>query len=379
MVCKSPREGALETQVRRYPQSYRRRLRKLAGISSRLGDLLWSFPGAAFALVSGHATPEVRGRGVALVKNGSGLEELAATLGLPLWLRRVQPEAYTEPLGDLPDGPDFNREIVNFIPDTDEGVAMWLKWLSFANASCNSQFALWIARQRIYGPVGDVVGTPVLPLAAYAWFSNQECGPARGLIRRPWRRNIGLAKAIDETIQWVDRIAMEFTVKPRRRGPGRYSGRGITGYQVQPLITRQALIEEGRVMNHCVASYASMVANGECLIFSIRHGNLRVATVEVRPRSRKRPNFAVVQLQGPGNSPVSQELRKAVNEWVDRSRGDFAKDMHLGSEPPISAKQWQRIWQPFANAKARFALPAERASLYRLRHDANQLEHLLRS
>ena len=76
------RPCALETQIKRYHRSYRRRLRKLVRHSSRLGDLAYTFPAAAFALVSGRATPDRRGEAVRMVIDGRSLKDVAAILDL---------------------------------------------------------------------------------------------------------------------------------------------------------------------------------------------------------------------------------------------------------------------------------------------------------
>ena len=51
-----------------------------------------------------------------MVKEGRDLKRVARVLGLPLWTRRLPPEAFRAPFGDLPDGEVFNRKIVNLIP-----------------------------------------------------------------------------------------------------------------------------------------------------------------------------------------------------------------------------------------------------------------------
>ena len=144
------RERVIEKQIKRYAKGYQRRLRKLVKTSSRLGDLLYSFPAAAFAVVSGYGDHNRRGEAVVLVKDGADLRSVAVVLGLPTWTRRLPPEAFTEPLGNLPDNEAFNRKIVNFIPKEPAATAMWLNWLQAARAGCHEDFALWLAAQKIY-------------------------------------------------------------------------------------------------------------------------------------------------------------------------------------------------------------------------------------
>src|SRR5262249_31405214 len=155
----------LESQIRRFPRSFRRRLRKLVRGSSRLGDLLYSFPGLAFVLAAGGRPHVARGRAVELVKEGQSLSKVASALDLPLWMRRLPPEAFSEPFGMVPGNEAFGRRIVNEIPDKPDITAMWLRWVLFGAEACGEGFALWLAKQRIY-QAEDADRVPLLPLAA---------------------------------------------------------------------------------------------------------------------------------------------------------------------------------------------------------------------
>src|SRR5215472_16584616 len=92
----------LESQIRRFPRGFRRRLRKLVRGSSRLGDLLYTFPGLAFILAAGGRPHEARGQAVKLVKDGQSLAGAASAVDLPIWMKRLPPEAFSEPLETVP-------------------------------------------------------------------------------------------------------------------------------------------------------------------------------------------------------------------------------------------------------------------------------------
>ncbi|NJM34459.1 MAG: hypothetical protein HC850_06820 [Rhodomicrobium sp.] len=91
----------IETRLRRFPRGYQRRLRKLVKGSRALKELLYSFPGAAFVLAARSRSPEAQALGLKLVKAGRPLREVAHALDVPMWLRRLPPEAYTAPFGHL--------------------------------------------------------------------------------------------------------------------------------------------------------------------------------------------------------------------------------------------------------------------------------------
>ena len=79
---------------------------------------------------------------------------------------------------------------------------------------------------------------------------------------------------------------------------------GRRAYEVVELLTAQELLEEGRVMNHCVASYANACASGRSSIWSLRKriesGRVvRLATVEVRSGGRHdRPGEEAIEQAG---------------------------------------------------------------------------------
>ncbi len=188
-------------RIRRFPRGYRRRLRKLVRGSKPLADLLYTFPGAAFVFAAPCRAAATLTEARLRLDGGRSLAEVAAALGLPMWLRRLPPEAFAAPLGTLPDAADFGRAIVNLVPADPEATAAWLQRVSFAAEACDDGFAIWLARHRIEVPAGSY-RTPLLPLAAFAWFSAQPHTAARRLIRRPWHGRMRLSAAILEANEW---------------------------------------------------------------------------------------------------------------------------------------------------------------------------------
>jgi len=349
------RERVLEKQIKRFAKGYQRRLRKLVKTSSRLGDLLYSFPAAAFAVVSGHGDYLKRGKAIRLVKNGAGLKEVAVVLELPYWTRRLPPEAFTGEIGCLPDGVKCNRKIVNLIPADPEAAAMWLSWLQAARIGCDDDFALWLAGQKkiyVSASSGQMVRAPVLPLATFAWFSSHGNEPARRLMEDPWRRDMGIGTAIKSMASWFDRVLIDLTRADVRRGPGRYSKRKGNGwYNFVPLVTARDFYEEGEAMNHCVATYATAVAQGHCKIFSVRRHGRRVATLEIR-WSRDWPAKPVInQLLGHSNMPVSRDVYLAVGDWLARDRHGLRTSNGLDLGDSLDETRWRSLWASYIAEK----------------------------
>ena len=121
---------------------------KLAVHSPRLHDLKTSFPALLVALATGYGTPRARARARLLVEKGAPLRKIARLIGLPWWLRKLPPEAFTKSPGPLPDTPYFNRRIANHIPGDAVACSVWLRWVSQAYRSCDEKFALWMARAK---------------------------------------------------------------------------------------------------------------------------------------------------------------------------------------------------------------------------------------
>lgn len=386
MVCYAQEQAAaaraysLEGQIKRFSKAQQRRLRKLVKSSSRLGDVLYSFPAAAFAVVSGHGDHNRRGEAVRLIKDGAELRRVAEVLDLPIWTRRLPPEAFEDALCNLPRGEAFSRKVANLIPKDPEATAMWLRWLRAGNEACHEDFALWLARQKIYRVENDF-GVPVLPLAAFAWFSGQgESARAYRMVQTPWHKQIGLRKAVEAMCAWYDCVLLDLTCGDRKRGPGRYRNKKRKhGYALVPLRLPQELIEEGEALNHCVGTYVSEVAQGNCLIYSVRRGGQRVATLELRwVYGRHRPPI-VNQLLGHSNQPVGPEVKAAVAEWL-RDQNGIANPFNVG-QIPLDETRWRAFWGSYIEEKGASAIVPERPSsqlLFRFSREVNELSRCIR-
>ena len=103
----------------------------------------------------------------------------------------------------------------------------------------------------------------------------------------------------------------------------------IDGYEIVALQSGAALHAEGAEMHHCVASYAGNVIRGFSRIFSVRGDGQRLATFEVSKSgfllasgeflqlpARKRSPYKLIQIKGPYNSEVSQDVEKAIQAFI---------------------------------------------------------------
>ncbi len=136
--------------IRRFDPDRRVSVRRLVNSSPRAADLAIVFPGALYAISDSNGSIDIRRRALDLVLEGAALRDVAQVLNLPLWLRRLPPEAFTGSIGPLPASEMFSRRIVNQLPTAAENSAFWLKAVSFGAYACDEYFALWLARQPVY-------------------------------------------------------------------------------------------------------------------------------------------------------------------------------------------------------------------------------------
>jgi hypothetical protein len=91
-------------------------------------------------------------------------------------------------------------------------------------------------------------------------------------------------------------------------------------YRVIPLTNTHALIDEGKEMHHCVASYAASCIEGDSRVFSIfEEGENKVATLEIRNAGGLgNDHWRVNQCRGVCNKDVSDEVKSIANEVARR-------------------------------------------------------------
>lgn len=375
MANRSEKEKEIDRQIMRFEKGARRRLRRLAGLSPRLADLIVSFPAAAYVIATDRVAADAAGEAVRRVKAGCALKEVAQPLKLPMWLKRLPPETFTGRLQGLPDGEKFARQIAGRIPDNPVEASAWLNGVCYAGAAADDEFALWVAGQNPALLRQGLVhcASPLRPLALFAWFSLQAEGAARQLLDKPWQPSMRISTAIAGMQLWIDRVAELFrTVKPRR-GPGRYSRKVMAGLRMVMLRTGPQLREEGRIMNHCAGTYAHAVATGECLVFSVRNGANRLATLELRrPFSGK--GFMIVQLQGPGNTRVCAGIEEFTRQWVQRFTVEPEAALMWGAEDfTMKPTLWRELWAPYVAAKGTAGFEPTISNLERLLAEADML------
>ena len=113
------------------------------------------------------------------------------------------------------------------------------------------------------------------------------------------------------------------------RGTRFWTSSGMYGYKaekkievvkMEELTGSKLLVEEGRTMKHCVATYAHQCVVGKTAIFSLRKYSFdllieTMATIEVNLSLRR-----VVQAKAKLNKKISDEARRHLDEWANKNQ-----------------------------------------------------------
>lgn len=344
-----PGEDRLQRQMARFPRPLRKRVRKAASQHAYLADLAFSFPMALFAIASNARGHEATTRAIALVSSGARLNAVADALALPAWLRKVPPEALIEHVPHLPDDATFTRVLVNLMPRDQKLVGPWLQAVDVAANAHSRDLALWTGKNLQKG------GAPkrangVAILAVYAWYSGRPALEARKWITKPWRDNLPLADAISAADSWLTRLQFVCHLPPAlvAARPPRQNSAGP--YHFHRLSWGDDIIREGEVMDNCLETYAGDLRFGN-QVWSIRKGGLSLADVEIAFQDGARGMPRLVELLAKGNDPAPDDVWRATYRWLSRWR--LAPTAVAVKEQPvrIDAIAWQRLWQPYWDAK----------------------------
>jgi len=341
----------LERRLRRYHPRFQGAVRALAALHPRLADLAASFPALLFAL----AVPRPGldpARAMACVIDGRALAEAAAAAGVPLWLRKLPPEAFACPIAQLPDGELFRRQIANHLPRSPKLAPSWLQLVADAAELAHEPMAAWIAREFVREP--QRVKTARLRLIClWAWFSSQPATLGHDLIERPWTPDLRIDAARSAANDWRTVVALHanlgrLPIADMWLRPGR-----MAGYDFMPLDSISAITAEAKAMRNCLRSYGYNLAHNRSRLWSICKDGDRVATLRIACRPRD-PLRNLVELKGPGNVEVSRELWWAARQWLhkhDLSQIDM-RQRDWGTTP-LDRGSWVSLWRPYWLAKRR--------------------------
>lgn len=341
--------GHSERTVQRFPASARREIRRLMKASQRLADLTETFPGLLYLLAVRHGPSSQRLAAQSAIESGAPLKTAARAMGLPMWLRRLPPEAFAGLTQDVPQGAAFARQIVHRLPRHAEESQTWLKAITFASGACGEDFALWLASQNIYDADFDPRRSLAV-LATYAWYSGKPDTEAAKLIVVPWRSEISFETALCAAKSWFNRVRLvlqlpEGTITDPWLKPG--TAQGCT---FEPLLDAGSLLKEAAAMHNCADQYAERIVREKCRLFSVKRNGLRVATLEIGPHQREGGVLAITQLKARHNMAVPLDVWQAAYTWMASQTGLRRLPPLAGSERAWDQTAWWSLLAPYRNA-----------------------------
>lgn len=131
---------------------------------------------------------------------------------------------------------------------------------------------------------------------------------------------------------------------------------------IMPICTPEDLREEGRLMNHCAAIRAPNVAAGWMYMYRVMKP-VRATLAVVRVRDE----WFCREIRGPGNAPISREIKKAVMAALlatPRSGEETLERWRQGVTRATTPTADPVDWNAAENARRIASLPAEDQRLY---------------
>jgi hypothetical protein len=338
---------AIERTLARFHQRDRPRLARLAARHPRLADLAATFPGLLFAL----AVPR-RGfdpeHPIDLAIHGAPLKAVAAAARVPMWVRRLQPEAFNAYLGTLPDGEDFRRRISNCLPRSPKLAPIWLGAVRDAARWGHDELAVWTARELLRDRKRVRLKRLRL-LALYTWFSRPTNVTGYRLIRKAWQPAMRFATALEWAEEWRMSVALYLNIGEKPMDAW-LEPCVVNGLEFVPLCSGGDIEVEAREMRNCLNSYGYALAHNRQRLWSIRHDGVRVATLSVgRYRG---PIIDVMQLKGPANVAVPKNIWVTVRRWIDQHDLMTIEPRTIEwDKAPLDRRTWTDLWRPYWLAK----------------------------
>jgi hypothetical protein len=284
-----------------------------------------------------------------LTIRGAPLKAVAAAAGVPLWLRKLPPEAFVAPFDGLPDSEVFRRKIANHLPRSPKLAACWLASVWLAAKWGDEDLAVWIAREILRRRKASEPERLRL-LALYAWYSQRTQTAAHACLRRPWEAGMTYGRAVAEAEAWREGVVLNLYLHERRLDPW-LEPATVMGFEFIPLRTSADIAQEARIMRNCVRRFGYSLRQCRQRLWSIKHGGERVATLSVGFR---RPILDILELMGPANAEAPKAVWVAARRWID-SHDLMAIERSTPSNDKVlfDRSAWISLWRPYWLAKRR--------------------------
>ena len=309
-------------------------------------DLADSFPALLFALATGYGTAAARETAFRMVGDGHALKDVAAAIGIPLWLRRIPAEAMVRPFPMLPTDPDVTALILSRIPENASECCVWLDRFLAALTLAGRDFAIWAAREPRFMPAGTT-DEAFQWLLAWGWASRSPRSNGHAMLRTAWNPTMGWKRAQDEIALWRKRIDLVGALADPDRDPWFANGQAF-GYDFVGLDSVAAVLKESAAMENCLDQYAAHLSYGRVRVFSVRRDGRSVADVELSLRADETTMASISQVRGPRNRRAPPAIWQAAHAWLG---GQIFRPLSASPTPPaISREAMKLFWHPYVKA-----------------------------
>lgn len=340
-----------ERQLRRFHPRFQEAVRVLAMRHSRIADLATSFPALLFALAVPRPGVDPA-PALARVIHGRRLAEVAMAANVPMWLRKLPPEALTHPIMRLPDGELFRRQIANHFPRSPKLAPTWLQIVANVAELAHESAAVWIVREFLRDPK-RVNPVRLRLVSLWSWFSGQAATFGHDLIERPWTPDMRIGPALEAAENWRTAITLHVNLGRQPITDMWLQAGHVAGYDFLPLSSIAAIVDEAHAMKNCLRTYGYDLAHNRSRLWSIRRDGKRVATLEVATRSFD-PLPTIVQLKAAANADVTRDLWWAARRWLHtHDLREINMGQHKWGTAPLDRSTWRALWRPYWLAKAR--------------------------
>lgn len=312
----------------------------------KVEDLADSFPALLFGLATGYGTAAARERAFCMIDAGEPLKDIATTLGLPMWLRRIPAEALMHMLPPLPTDAEFSAAILSRIPEDPSDCAVWLDRFLAAYVLVGRDFAIWAAREPRFMPPA-MTEEGLQWLIAWGWASHVPRSPGHALLRTTWSPALSWKRVQEEVALWRKRIDLVGALAPCGRDPWFADGHA-QGYDIVSLNSVAEVLAESVAMENCLDQYAAHLSYGRIRVFSIRRDGRPVADVELALRSDEATMPAVAQVRGPRNRRAPPPVWQAIHAWLGAQQ--FRPQSAAPTPTSASREALKAFWAPYVRA-----------------------------
>ena len=136
---------------------------------------------------------------------------------------------------------------------------------------------------------------------------------------RAWHEELGKAE-LTHNLKWLKSDVQEFQFTE-----GSNENKNLKIWRIQELLSGRELIDEGKALKHCVASYAQSCYKGKCSIWSLNmdqgFGIEKILTIKVRTSSKE-----IRKVRGFKDRLPETHEKNIIKRWADREDLEYAKE-----------------------------------------------------